>query len=259
MFYQDKVVLVTGGTKGVGRCIAENYAQQGAVVIIADIDKAPSLKLVALLQQKNPRSSFYQVDLAVASQVERMMAVLLEQYGDIDIIINNAGLSRFNPMTHLDSQQMEYIMGINLRCQMTIAKALLRHRQKNGAREKYGRIVGISSTRHQNADRGASRPVKSALELMTESLAVSFSGYKLTVNCITPDWLYTEGYDTPGDSDLSEDAVGRAQDIASACLYLTDEANGFINGRNIVVDSTVKKNRNLAMADYIRQMLADEN
>ena len=258
MFYQDKIVLITGGTKGVGRCIAENYAQQGAVVIIADIDKAPSLKLVALLQQKNPRSSFYQVDLSVASQVEHMMAVLLEQYGDIDIIINNAGLSRFTPLTQLDNQQLEYIMGINLRCQMTLAKALLRHRQKTGARDKYGRIVGISSTRHQNAGEGGKYPAKNALVLMTESLASSFSGYKVTVNCITPGWLCTEGYDLFGDAEISDDSIGRAQDIAAACLYLTDEANGFINGRNIVVDSALKKSRNQAMADYIRQML-DEN
>ncbi len=259
MFYQDKAVLVTGGTKGVGRCIAENYAQQGAAVIVADIDKAPSLKLVALLQQKNPRSSFYQVDLTVASQVERMMAVLLEQYGDIDIIINNAGLSRFNPLTQLDNQRLEYIMGINLRCQMAVAKALLRHRQKNGAKEKYGRIVGIASTRHQNAQGQVPSPAQTALLLMTESLAASFSGYNVTVNCITPGWLCTEGYDSYGELDLSDDAVGRAQDIASACLYLTDEANNFINGRNIVVDSTVKRRRNLAMAEYIRQLLEDEN
>lgn len=246
MDYKGKKVLVTGGASGIGREIALEYARAGAMVIVADKDYEGDRFVRGELRPIMPDCCFFHCDLALSSACENLMQSIFEQFDDLDIIINNAGVSQFCSLWEETVEHWDYVLNSNLRAMFLISREYMINRRKKGYKERYGRIVNISSTRSLMSEEGteAYTASKGGVTALTHALAVSFAPYAVTVNSISPGWICCDGYDQLGYADHRQHLsgrVGRPEDVASACLFLTDEKNDFINGQDLVVDGGMTK------------------
>lgn len=193
-----------------------------------------------------PDCCFFHCDLALASACENLMQSIFEQLDDLDIIINNAGVSQFCSLWEETAEHWDYVLNSNLRSIFLVSRDYMINRRNKGYKERYGRIVNISSTRSMMSEEGteAYTASKGGVTALTHALAVSFAPYAVTVNSISPGWICCEGYDQLGYADHRQHLsgrVGRLEDVVSACLFLTDEKNDFINGQDLVVDGGMTK------------------
>ena len=147
MDYKGKKVLVTGGASGIGREIALEYARAGALVIVADKDYEGDRFVRGELRPIMPECCFFHCDLALSSACENLMQSIFEQFDDLDIIINNAGVSQFCSLWEETVEHWDYVLNSNLRAMFLISREYMINRRKKGYKERYGRIVNISSTR----------------------------------------------------------------------------------------------------------------
>jgi len=239
MKFSDKVVIVTGASKGIGKAIADMYINEGAKVIVADIEEPTEVK------SENPNNATYiKTDVRVEQDIISLMKNVVEQFGKIDILINNAGISVFKSFYELSVEEFDNVIHTNLRsvflCSREAAK--LMKQNKNG-----GSIINISSTRAYQSEPNteAYSASKGGIIALTHSLANSLANDFITVNSISPGWVETKDYDHLRNVDHEQHLskrVGKPADIARACLFLTNPENNFITGTNLMVDGgmTVK-------------------
>jgi NAD(P)-dependent dehydrogenase (short-subunit alcohol dehydrogenase family) len=166
-------------------------------------------------------------------------------WGEIDIIVNNVGISTFSPLVDTTVEQFDNIVATNLRPVFSTSHEMAR-RRAGGHRHGYGRIINIASTRWLQSEPGTEgySASKGGIVSLTHALAVSFADTGITVNCISPGWIDTGHYGElrPADHEQHPSGrVGRPQDIANACLFLSDPGNDFIDGQNIVIDGGMTK------------------
>lgn len=230
--YKDKVVVITGGSQGIGQHLALAYLEQRAKVIVLDI--APN---------KNPNVDFHLVDLGQAEQIEQAFDAIQTQYGKVDVLINNGAIANFNkPIQQLTFDEFSRVIDVNLKGAFACSRRFiaLNHTQS------YGRIINIASTRWNQNESGwdAYGASKGGVVSMTQSMAISLSDTPITVNAVSPGWIQVEGYDELDSFDHQQHPsgrVGKAKDIVNACLFLTHPENDFVNGHNLVVDGGMSK------------------
>lgn len=237
MRFDKKVVIVTGAGKGIGKKIAEVYASEGATVIIAEMDDNLGQGTLREISSAGGKAEFVRTDVSEPGDVEILMQKVAEKYHTIDILINNAGISpRESPYT-LSVENWDEVINTNLRgiflCSREAAKIMKDH----GG----GSIVNIASTRALMSEpfTEAYAASKGGIVALTHALAASFSTDNIQVNCISPGWIETGDYNELREIDHSQHLsgrVGKPEDIAMACLFLTQDGNDFINGENIIID-----------------------
>lgn len=221
--FQDRIVVVTGGARGIGRAVAEAFLAEGARVFCADIQEGDPL----------PGATFIQCDVADEAQVQALMA----QVGPaLHVLVNNAGLSWFGPLESTPVERFDRVIAVNLRgpylCARYAAPALRAAGQ--------GAVINIASTRALMSEPGgeAYGASKGGLLALTHALAVSL-GPEVRVNAISPGWIDLTGGPV-SEADHAQHPVGRVgrpADIAQACLFLADgRQSGFMTGENLVVD-----------------------
>lgn len=237
MNYTDKVIIVTGAGKGIGAEIALEYALNNAKVIIAERNADLGLRSEENIRSSGGVAEFIQTDVGDAESIERMVEHVKLRHGRIDILINNAGITRHKSPYDLSSDEWDEILNINLRGAFLCSRETARVMRKNGG----GSIVNIASTRAfmSEPDSEAYAASKGGIIALTHALAASFAKDHIQVNCVSPGWIETGDYSELSESDHEQHLsgrVGRTGDIARACLYLTDEGNNFINGSNIIID-----------------------
>ncbi len=225
--------ILTGGAAGIGKAIAETLYNKGIQLWVVDKD-AEGLKH---LQQVLPGIKTTCFDLSDAPAIIAFFKEVEDLWGHADILINNAGLSRFKPLQELAVEEWDYILNTNLRASFICAREFARLHPQG----QYGRIVQIASTRHLMSEPGgeAYGASKGGLVSLTHALANSLSGTGITVNCISPGWIHTGNRDSLRPIDHAQHLsgrVGKPADIASLVLYLCQPENDFINGENIYVD-----------------------
>jgi len=239
MKFSDKVVIVTGASKGIGKAIADMYINEGAKVIVADIEEPTEVK-----SEYPNNTTFIKTDVRVEQDIISLMKNVVEQFGKIDILINNAGISVFKSFYELSVEEFDNVIHTNLRsvflCSREAAK--LMKQNKNG-----GSIINISSTRAYQSEPNteAYSASKGGIIALTHALANSLANDFITVNSISPGWIETKDYDHLRNVDHEQHLskrVGKPADIARACLFLTNPENDFITGTNLMVDGgmTVK-------------------
>ncbi|AEF95094.1 3-oxoacyl-(acyl-carrier-protein) reductase [Desulfotomaculum nigrificans CO-1-SRB] len=237
MKFQDKVVIVTGAAKGIGHSIALMYAAQGAKVVLADWDAENGLATEKLIREKGGQATFFLTDVGKPQDIENLMHRTQEKYGQINILINNAGLSRWKSPYELTVEEWDTILNINLRGVFLCAREAAKIMRQHGG----GSIVNISSTRAlmSEPDTEAYAASKGGIVALTHALAISLGPDHITVNAISPGWIETGDYDQLRPIDHRQhpaQRVGQPDDIARACLFLTDPDNNFITGANLVID-----------------------
>ena len=230
-------VLVTGGANGIGRAIVESYLKADCKVAVFDKD-AEKGELLA----RNEGVRFYNVDVADAEALEKSFLNLLEAWRDIDVIVNNAGIGNFRPLTEGTPDYFDHVLNVNLRPAYILARLWALHREKFPSVSDFGgRMVLIASSRHIQSEPGteAYSASKGALTSLTHSLMMSLSRYRITVNSISPGWIHTGDESELKEIDKFQHPsrrVGKPEDIARVCVFLSLPTNDFINGTDIIVD-----------------------
>lgn len=236
-----KRVFVTGGAEGIGKAIVKAFREANCLVAFCDKNETSGL-----LTAKETGAIFLPADVSNINALEACMQQLFREWGDIDILINNAGISEFAPITETSVEEFDRILSVNLRPAFITARLLALHRQSLSAASSYGRIINICSTRYLMSEPGSESYAasKGGIYSLTHALALSLAPWHITVNSISPGWIQTHDYDRLRPEDHSQHPsgrVGKPEDIARLCIFLCREENDFINGENITIDGGMTK------------------
>ncbi|WP_159887174.1 SDR family NAD(P)-dependent oxidoreductase [Paenibacillus puerhi] len=246
-----KIAAVTGGAQGIGKAVSLAFADAGYELCIADIDREAGHEVMQELRRRGAKGFFMPVDVSDEQQVGRWFKLIETDFGRLDALINNAGISRNAPMLELPLASFDQVIGVNLRGAFVCSQQAARLMKSRGA----GAIVNIASTRAlmSEANTESYAASKGGLLALTHAMAVSLGPAGIRVNAISPGWIETADWQKSSarsqpvhsEQDRRQHPAGRVgtpQDIAAACLYLCGTEAGFITGQNLVIDGgmTVK-------------------
>lgn len=221
MDFKDKVVVITGGAQGIGRCIAEEFEKLGAAVCV--IDK----------QQGN----HFVGDIADKETLEQFAKDVIEKYGHVDYLINNA-LPLMKGINECSYEEFQYALSVGVTAPFYLSKLFIPHFAEGAT------IVNISSSRDRMSQPQTESytAAKGGIAALTHALSVSLAG-KVRVNSISPGWIDTAYtvYEGPDASQQPAGRVGNPLDIANMVLYLCSDQAGFITGENICIDGGMTK------------------
>jgi NAD(P)-dependent dehydrogenase (short-subunit alcohol dehydrogenase family) len=237
MNFKDKVVIVTGAGKGIGRCIAQTYASEGAKVVLAERDPDLGFEAEKSIFSAGGVAVYIQTDVIHPKEIEELIRKSTQLFERIDILINNAGISKWKPPYEINVEEWDEIINTNLRSVFLCSREAAKIMRELGG----GSIVNIASTRafmsEPNSEAYAAS--KGGIVSLTHALAASLAPDNIQVNCISPGWIETGDYSQLREVDHTQHLsgrVGKPEDIARTCLYLTSGGNDYVNGINIVVD-----------------------
>lgn len=245
MTLKDRVAIITGAAQGVGRATAHRFAQDGARVVIADVNEAKGHTVAEELRSEGCPALFVATDVADEAKCEALAAATLEAYGRIDILVNDAAIFStitMRPFWELSVAEWDQLMAVNVRGVWLASRAVLPAMRA----QQYGRIVNISSAAiwmgrpnylHYIASKGA-------VYAMTHSMAREVGDFGITVNSITPGATYTE---VPRETVTPEQTAQMLQlqcikrpeeptDLVGVIAFLASEDAAFITGQNVNVD-----------------------
>ena len=250
MNFEKKIVIVTGAGEGIGRAAAEKYGESGAYVVVADINREAGEETRDFIIKKKGKAVFIKTDVAKEEDCRRLAEETVKEYGKIDILINNAGIADAKKAGIFGEGMEEFdrVINVNLRGTFMCSKYCVPFMKPGSS------IVNISSTRAfmSEPETEAYSASKGGIAALTHSMAVSLSEKNIRVNSISPGWIDVSGWKKgSGKEEVLTEAdhkqhpagrVGKPEDIAAACFYLTGEEAGFVTGTNLNVDGgmTVK-------------------
>ncbi|MCA1062808.1 3-oxoacyl-ACP reductase FabG [Rossellomorea sp. AcN35-11] len=242
--FKGKVALVTGGSRGIGKSIASFFAEEGAKVAILDVNEKALSNVGAELEQ-------YDVYIKVANvvqsqEVEMAVKEVVDTFGSIDIVVNNAGVIRDNLLFKMSDNDWQTVMDVHLKGSFNVAKAV----QEYMVKKKFGRIINISST-SALGNRGQANysTAKAGLQGLTKTLAIELGPFGITTNAVAPGFIETEmtretakrigiTFEQLVEASLQGIPVGRSgqpEDIAHAVAFFADEKSSFVNGQVLYV------------------------
>lgn len=214
--FKDKVVVVTGGAQGIGKCICEEFEKQGAKVCTIDLQE----------------NSYFQGDVADKVTLEQFAKKVIADYGHVDFLINNAK-PLFKGIETCTYEEFNYALNVGVTAAFYLSKLLLPYFAEGAS------IVNISSSRDRmsHPQSESYTAAKGGIHALTHALAVSLSG-KVRVNSISPGWIDTDYtvYEGPDAAQHPAGRVGNPLDIANMVLFLCSDKSGFITGENICID-----------------------
>ena len=221
MEFKDKVVVVTGGAHGIGKCICEEFAKAGAHVCVIDLRE----------------NAYFQGDLADKETLERFAEKIIAEYGHVDVLVNNAiPLSR--GIAEASYEDFEYALRVGVTAPFYLAKLFMPYFAEGAS------IVNMSSSRDRMSQPQTESytAAKGGIAALTHALAASFAG-KVRVNSISPGWIDTAYQEYEGPDALQQPVgrVGNPMDIADMVLFLCSDKAGFITGENICIDGGMTK------------------
>ncbi|MNW51910.1 Glucose 1-dehydrogenase 4 [compost metagenome] len=235
----DKLtVIVTGAGHGIGKGVAKAYAREGASVIVADVSEETGRETVRDITQAGGTAIFIRCDVRKEEDIQVLMAQAEREFGKIDILINNAGVSTFKSLFELSIDEWDDVLNTNVRSCFLASKEAAKYMRLN---DHGGAIVNMASTRSMMSEPNteAYSASKGAIVALSHALAVTLGEEGIRVNCISPGWIETGKYEALRDIDHQQHPAGRVgtpEDIARACLYLTHPGNDFVTGTHLIVD-----------------------
>jgi len=228
---KDKVAIVTGGTMGIGKGIADKLSSYGAKVVVCARKEAKT------------KHHFIKCDVSDSKQVQKMVDEVIKKYKKIDILVNNAGIFPFVSLKDMTEQQWDQVLNVNLKGVFNCTHAVVPHMLE----KKYGKIISIASIAgvvvgfpgltHYSAS-------KAGIMGFTKAAALELAPYKITVNAIAPGAILTPGESKMSNKDIvaqtvkmiPEARMGKPVDIAETAAFLASDASEYITGQTIIVD-----------------------
>lgn len=241
---QNKIALVTGATRGIGRAIAEELVAKGAFVIGTATSEKGAESISAYLGEKGKGLV---LNVADAESIEQVLAHIKEQFGEIDILVNNAGITRDNLLMRMKDDEWFDIIQTNLTSVYRLSKAMLRSMMK----KRYGRIITIGSVVGSSGNPGQTNycAAKAGLVGFSKSLAKEVASRGITVNVVAPGFIATDMTEELTDeqknailSQIPAGQLGQAKDIAKAVAFLASEDAGYITGETLHVNGGLYMN-----------------
>ena len=242
---ENKVVIVTGAAMGIGKETSILLAKEGAKVAIADVLDKEGVKLTEEITQSGGTAKFWHLDVTNETEVEKVYAEVVKEFGKLDASVNNAGISGTNKPTHeLTAKEWDSLMDVNVKGVFFCTKYAVKHMLENGS----GSIVNLSSI-YGLIGAGDAPPYhasKGAVRLMAKNDAITYAKNKIRVNSVHPGFILTpmvENFakDTPGVLDYLTTLhplghLGEPLDIAYGILYLVSDESKFVTGSELVID-----------------------
>jgi 3-oxoacyl-[acyl-carrier protein] reductase len=241
MRLKDKVALITGGARGIGRAIALLFAQEGADVAIIDVNLQEAEKTSHEIETLGRKSLILQADVTDYLKVEEAVNKILDKFAKVDILVNNAGITKDNILLRMSETEWDAVLSVNLKgsfnCIKAVSKAMIK--QRSGKIINIASIIGIIG----NAGQANYSASKAGIIALTKTAAKELASRNINVNAVAPGFIQTEmTAKLPEDlKEKMEEAIalkkfGSPLDVANVCLFLASEEAGYITGQTIVVD-----------------------
>jgi 3-oxoacyl-[acyl-carrier protein] reductase len=244
----NKIAVVTGAGRGIGKAIASRFAEEGARVVINDIDFAYAENLTSKLTKAGLTVMAFKADVSSWYEVAQMFKATEKQYGGVDVLVNNAGVRRDAPLHKISEDDWDSAIATQVRGSYNCARAA----QKYMVKQNYGKIINISSSvpavlgkRGQTAYAATS----AAVQGFTKALASELGPYGINVNCICPDYvdtemtrntarkegMYLDDFRRFATAHIPLKRMGTPEDVANVALFLASDDSSFVSGQVINV------------------------
>jgi 3-oxoacyl-[acyl-carrier protein] reductase len=238
---RDRIAVVTGASRGIGRSIALALAAKGATIVAVDMDQATTDAVVAELQAVGAKALAVVGNVTVPADVERMIDAAMEAFGRVDILVNNAGITRDGLLMRMKDEDWDAVLNVNLKGAFLCTRAAFKVMSK----QRYGRIINIASIVGQMGNAGQANycASKAGLIGLTKSNARELAKRSITVNAVAPGFIATAMTDALSEKVRDEltaqiplERLGSAEDIANAVVFLASEQAGYITGHVLSVN-----------------------
>ncbi len=239
---KDKNVLITGGSRGIGKGIVEVFAEHGAQLgFTFHSSQQPADELVASLEQNGTKAKAYKSDASDLEQAEKLIKDFLEDFGSIDVLVNNAGITKDNLLMRMTEDDFNAVIQTNLNSVFNLTKASLRPflKQRSGSIINISSVVGLKGNPGQ-ANYAAS---KSGIIGFTKSVALELGSRNVRSNVVAPGFIETEMTEKLEEKTVQtwRDAIplkrgGTPEDVANTCLYLASNLSSYVTGQVLQVD-----------------------
>jgi len=243
---KNKVAIVTGARRGLGKTHALTLAQAGAKVVVSDISLEDCEKVVKEIKKQKGEALAVKSDVSKKQEVEELVRKAVDKWGKIDILINNAGICQFKPFLELTEEEWDRTININLKGYFLCSQAAA----KEMAKQKSGVIVNIASVAMGQQGIGLPNIVhycasKGGIVAMTEAMALELAPYNIRVNAIAPGMIDTPMVDTVKQDPKSIEGLlarvplhrmGEPQEVSNLVLFLASDESSYMTGSTVVVD-----------------------
>ena len=250
MRLKDKVAIVTGATRGIGRAIAQRFGQEGACVAVIGRDEEQGRETVRLVERVGGQAAFLPTDVSESTQVQAMVDEVVERWGRIDILVNNAAICPFEDFLEMSETLWDEVLDVNLKGYFLCSQAVARVMIEQGIK---GRIIAVSSI---SADFGGSQQAhycasKAGINLLVKSMAISLGPHGITCNAVLPGTVETDiNREALADPEVRDywlrrgpiGGLGKPKDIAGPVLFFASDDSAWCTGSMLVVDGGVSVN-----------------
>ena len=239
---ENKVAIVTGGSRGIGRAIALEFAERGAAVVV-NYNKSPESaeEVVKKIQEAGGKAAAFQADVSDFKQAEALVKFAIDTFGDLSILVNNAGITRDQLIMMMPEADWDAVINTNLKSTFNCSKAAVKHMM----RKRTGRIINMASVAGQMGNPGQTNysASKGGQIAFTKALAREVAARNITVNAIAPGFVDTEILDamTPEALEIALKMVplarkGKPEEIAFTASFLASDGSAYITGQVVGVD-----------------------
>ena len=241
MKLNNKIAIVTGGADGIGKATAIRFAQEGAVVVIWDLNEEKGNETVQQIESAGGKASFAKVNTAVYAELEAATKQVVDQFGTLDIIINNAGITRDNLMLRMSKDDWDTIIKVNLDSVFNLTKAVIKPMMKARA----GSIINMTSVVGVKGNAGQANYAASKAGVIgfSKSIALELGSRNIRCNAIAPGFIETEMTAALDEKTVQgwRDSIplkrgGQPEDVANACVFLASDLSSYITGQVLNVD-----------------------
>jgi len=238
---ENRITLVTGASRGIGQAVALKLGQHGAVVIGTATSENGANAISQYLEKAGIKGHGVVLNVNDAAQIESAIAAIREKFGDVEILINNAGITRDNLLVRMKDEEWDDIMETDLKSVFRLSRGVLRAMMK----ARYGRIINISSVVGAMGNMGQTNyaAAKAGIFGFSKSLAREVGSRNITVNCVAPGFIDTDMTRSLADAfqqnliqHVPLGRLGRPEEVASAVAFLASSAAGYITGATLHVN-----------------------